>query len=239
MQQADKARHTHIFFDVDSTLVTIEGIDVLGEKKGVGKKVSELTNLAMNGIVPMEQVFEEKINIVSPSKKELDELSQDYLSNITTDAELVVQILTDLQKNIFLVSGGFLEAILPLSKKLGIDKKNVFANQIFFDKFGNFDRLDTSNPLITTQGKKTIVSQAKKGGIAAFVGDGSTDLATAAVVKTFIGFGGVVKRTIIEKSAKYYVKEKSLTPILEYLLSPDEKNLVAQSYPHISHYLQN
>lgn len=237
MQQADKARHTHIFFDVDSTLVTIEGIDVLGKKKGVGKKVTELTNLAMNGIVPMEQVFEEKITIVAPSKKELDELSQDYLSNITTDAELVVQILTDLKKNIFLVSGGFLEAILPLSKKLGIDKKNVFANQIFFDRFGNFDRLDTSNPLITTQGKKSIVSQAKKDGIAAFVGDGSTDLATTAVVKTFIGFGGVIKRTTIEKSAKYYVKEKSLTPILEYLLSPYEKKLAVKSYPQISHYL--
>ncbi|MBI5044456.1 MAG: HAD-IB family phosphatase [Candidatus Levybacteria bacterium] len=229
----DHAFHTDIFFDVDSTIVTFEGIDYLGEQKGVGEDVTRLTDLAMNGKLRMEQVFEEKINLVSPSKKELQTLSHIYLTNMTPGAEVVMEILTSLNKKVYLISGGFLDAILPLSRKLGLPKKNIFANRISFKADGKFDSLDMGNPLVTSQGKKTIISKLKIGKNAAFIGDGATDLTTASIVKTFIGFGGVAKRTSIREKAEHYITEKNLIPVLRYILTPQEKNYVIKSHPHI------
>ncbi len=48
------AKYRLVFFDVDSTLVTIEGIDVLG---GGNPEVARLTEAAMNGEIPLDQVY--------------------------------------------------------------------------------------------------------------------------------------------------------------------------------------
>ena len=47
-----------ICFDCDSTLSKIEGIDELAKNVGLGEELAELTNAAMNGIVPLEAVYE-------------------------------------------------------------------------------------------------------------------------------------------------------------------------------------
>ena len=47
------AKYRLVFFDVDSTLVTIEGIDVLA---GENAEVARLTAAAMNGEIPLDQV---------------------------------------------------------------------------------------------------------------------------------------------------------------------------------------
>ena len=46
-----------IVFDVDSTLSAIEGIDELAEAAGMRKEVSQLTNRAMRGEIPLESVY--------------------------------------------------------------------------------------------------------------------------------------------------------------------------------------
>ncbi|MBT4147320.1 MAG: haloacid dehalogenase, partial [Gammaproteobacteria bacterium] len=43
-----------IFFDCDSTLSEIEGIDELAERAGCGAEMAALTNAAMNGEVSLE-----------------------------------------------------------------------------------------------------------------------------------------------------------------------------------------
>ena len=48
----------------------------------------------------------------------------------------------------------------------------------------------------------------------AFVGDSVTDLATQPVVTTFIGFGGVVTRKKVKEEAEFFIKAKSLEPLL-------------------------
>ncbi len=44
-----------ILFDCDSTLSTIEGIDVLAERAGVVDQVVPLTNAAMDGRLRLEE----------------------------------------------------------------------------------------------------------------------------------------------------------------------------------------
>src|SRR5207253_9437545 len=54
-----------IFFDVDSTLVTIEGIDVLA---GGNPEVAKLTEAAMNGEVPLDQVSARRLEMIRPTR---------------------------------------------------------------------------------------------------------------------------------------------------------------------------
>ena len=52
--------YKQIFFDFDSTLVKLETLDVLAQMKGIGEEVKVLTEASMNGLVPIEEVFEKK-----------------------------------------------------------------------------------------------------------------------------------------------------------------------------------
>ena len=47
------AKYRNVFFDVDSTLVTIEGIDVLARGDS---SIAKLTEAAMNGEIPVDEV---------------------------------------------------------------------------------------------------------------------------------------------------------------------------------------
>ena len=53
-----RLRYRIVFFDVDSTLVTVEGIDVLARGN---PEIARLTAAAMNGEIPLEQVYEQQI----------------------------------------------------------------------------------------------------------------------------------------------------------------------------------
>ena len=53
-----------IFFDCDSTLTTLEGIDDLAEEIGVSHKIQELTQFAMDGHVSLEDVYQQRLEMI-------------------------------------------------------------------------------------------------------------------------------------------------------------------------------
>ena len=67
IQPATRPRGKLLFIDCDSTLSTIEGIDELARAKGdeVFAQVVELTNAAMNGEVPISEVFPRRMRMIS------------------------------------------------------------------------------------------------------------------------------------------------------------------------------
>lgn len=209
-----KPNYEVICFDVDSTLVTCEGVDWLAEQKGVGEQVKKLTELAMTGQVPMEDVFCQKIDWLKPSLKEMQDLGEYYCSQLTDG---VVEVLGDLRKlgvEIWLVTGGFLPAILPLANKLRIPLSRVHANDVYTKGNGEYKRINQKCSLTTSHGKAICAKNIGRGRTIAFVGDSVTDLATQPVVTTFIGFGGVVTRKKVKEEADYFIKTESLEPLL-------------------------
>ena len=54
-----------VFFDVDSTLVTIEGVDVLGAGNA---EIARLTERAMNGEIALEEVYAKRLEIIRPNR---------------------------------------------------------------------------------------------------------------------------------------------------------------------------
>lgn len=213
-----KPNYEVICFDVDSTLVTCEGVDWLAEQKGLGEQVKKLTELAMTGQVPMEDVFCQKIEILKPSRQEMQALGEYYCSCLTDG---VVDVFRDLRKlgvEISLVTGGFSPAILNLADKLEIPPNRVHANDIYTNKNGDYQGINRECSLTTSKGKAICAKNIGRGRKIAFVGDSVTDLATQPVVTTFIGFGGVVTRQKVKEEADFFIKSKSLEPLLWLIL---------------------
>ena len=70
-------------FDCDSTLSKVEGVDQLA---GGRADVAGLTKAAMDGVVPLDQVYARRLELVRPSRADLDRIGRKYVENETEDA---------------------------------------------------------------------------------------------------------------------------------------------------------
>jgi phosphoserine phosphatase len=127
-----------LLLDCDSTLSAVEGIDELGRLRGaeVFKQVERMTAEAMDGSIPLEKVFAQRLALIRPTRAELAEIAAKYIATIEPDATEALGRIRATGWQIAIVSGGFTEAILPLAIVLGIER--VYAVELYFDTSGNY-----------------------------------------------------------------------------------------------------
>lgn len=215
-----------IIFDCDSTLVRIEGLDMIADLKGKGREVAEFTKLSMDGKVKLEDVFALKMAMIRPSKQDLVSLGHLYVQHIVEDVEEVIKILTFFHKDILILTGNFYSAVKVLSKQLKIPLKNIYSNKIYFNRKGHYIGFDAHGPLSISGGKRTVlktIAEHEPHKRIAFIGDGSTDTDTKPPVDLFIGYGGVVQRENVKKNSDIYITCQSMAPILRFVLDKNEQ----------------
>jgi phosphoserine phosphatase len=207
-----------ICFDCDSTLSRIEGIDELARRVGVGEEMSKLTDLAMNGVVPLEAVYERRLSIIRPDQASINWLADLYIAEIVEGVKEVFASLLDQDKVVHIISGGLRQAILPLAEHLGLPESHVHAVDIYFNEDGSYRNYDLNSPLARTGGKAVVVGTLKGEGSLVMVGDGKTDLEAKQSGAVVLGFGGVVDRAIVREQADFYTTEPTLLAVLEHIL---------------------
>lgn len=215
-----RAKYRFIFFDVDSTLVTIEGIDVLADGN---PEVVRLTEAAMNGEIAIDEVYARRLEIIRPTRAGIDALGERYVASLTEGAKETVAALRAAGADVHLVTAGIARAIAPLARALGIAERAVHAVEVQFDAEGNYAGFDRRSLLTRNGGKELVVRAilARSKGAAAFIGDGVSDLETKPVVDLFIGFGGVHTRARVKENAEVYVEQPAITAVLPYLLEEE------------------
>jgi phosphoserine phosphatase len=212
-----RSKYRFVFFDVDSTLVTIEGIDVLARGN---PEVVRLTEMAMNGEISVDEVYGRRLEIIKPSRAAVEALGEQYVASMVAGAQETIETLRNGGAHIHLVTAGITQAIVPLAETLGI--RSVHAVSLHFDEAGNYAGFDSRSPLTRSGGKELVVRDVlvRSKGKSAFVGDGVTDLEARPVVNLFVGFGGVHVRPRVRENAEVYVTEPTLTAVLPYLTEP-------------------
>ena len=197
-------KYRTLFFDVDSTLVTIEGIDVLA---GGNPEIKKLTEAAMNGLVPLDQVYARRLEIIRPTEAAVAKLAKRYLKSLVDGAEEVIAELHARGHVLHLVTAGIEQAVAPLAERLRI--RNVHAVRLFFDADGDYDHFDRRSLLTRAGGKELVVRavRARSKGGAAMIGDGASDLEAKGAVDLFIGFGGVVERALVRENADVFLRD--------------------------------
>lgn len=234
----------YIFFDCDSTLSTIEGIDELARQKGKFEAVKAMTDAAMDGEVHLQSVYDRRLDLLAPTRAEIRALEQQYRQTLVPDTVGTIEALKASHKELFIVSGGLLPAVRPFGEWLGIPHQNIRAVDVRYNRLSgqwwNYQQdrwghppdvqyLDPEEtPLIQSHGKADVVKDllAGKIGRSVLIGDGMSDLAARPAVDLVIGFGGVVTRQGVFAQAEIFIKANSLAPILPLTLSqPQQKNL--------------
>lgn len=206
-----------VVFDVDSTLVTIEGLAEIARKKGVYDEVLAVTNSGMDGDIPFTQSLTARLNLVHPDKQDIEWLGEQYIQNITPGAEEVVTILHNRGVDVYLVSGAYTTAIQVLAEFLDIPVDRAFGINLAFDETGAYTGICPEQILSEEGGKKNLLVSLELMRHIAFVGDGVTDLETAEYVDRFIGFGGVVERESVKARSPFYTNAPNLQAVLEWL----------------------
>lgn len=212
-----------IVFDCDGTLSTIEGINELARNNGVAEQIESLTETAMaiTGINP--SLYQKRLELVYPHKKQVEALGHQYFSHCVPNASAIIEILHKLHKSIYIVSAGLYPAVKIFGDLLHVPSENIYAVNIQFDSFGNYHHYETTSPLINNNGKRIIVEQLKAlhSGII-HIGDGLNDYVTHDLVTRFIGYGGVYYREKIASLCQYYIQTLSLAPLLPLSLTEEE-----------------
>ncbi|HEX6098398.1 MAG TPA: HAD-IB family phosphatase [Thermoanaerobaculia bacterium] len=211
-------KYRFVFFDVDSTLVTIEGIDVLANGN---PEIVRLTNAAMNGEIPLDQVYGQRLDVIQPTLADVEALGQHYVASLVDGAAETIAALQAAGVDVHLVTAGIAQAIAPLAEALHIAPRAVHAVALRFDEAGRYVDYDRRSLLARPGGKELVVRAilTRSKGKAAFVGDGVSDLETKPAVDLFIGFGGVAVRDRVRDEADVFVQETTLRAVLPYLLA--------------------
>jgi phosphoserine phosphatase len=202
------SRFNSVIFDVDSTLSGVEGIDWLAAQRGpeIEAWSTALTEKAMEGKIPIEAVYSERMRIVKPTSAEIQQLGKIYVERVTSGAAQTISDFRDRGIEIVMVSGGLREAIMPLAKELGVVEKNVHAVSVFFTPDGGYAGFDDASVLTRQSGKRTLVGQMDLKGPILAVGDGMTDCEIKAVVQGFAAFTGFTKREAVIAQADFVIE---------------------------------
>jgi phosphoserine phosphatase len=207
-------RFSVVFFDVDSTLVTIEGIDVLA---GRNPEIESLTEAAMNGSLSIDEVYARRLHVIRPTRKQIAGLAEQYLHNIVPFAEQTVRQLLEAGVDVHFVTAAIEQAVWPLAAHMGLERRALHAVPLQFDNQGKYRDFDRSALPARSGGKEAVVLdvRARSHGPAMFVGDGMTDLEAKEAVDLFVGFGGVRIRDRVREEAAVFINDlREILPIV-------------------------
>lgn len=219
-----------VYFDCDSTLSAIEGVDELlhWAPAELRTEITALTTAAMEGRLPLADVYTTRLRLLSPERSQLERVGELYVERLVQDANAVVAALQHLGKHVGIISGGLLPPVQAVAARLGIPATAVHAVPVRFDAAGRYLDFDQRCPLWRNGGKIEVIRGLPHDHLPlAFVGDGITDLETQGHVARFVGFGGVVVRSAVRDRAEVFVDGPSLAAILPHILTVAEQAALA------------
>lgn len=199
-----------VCFDVDSTVITNEGIDDLAEFCGVGDQVREMTSNAMGGGVTFRKALQDRLNLIRPSQSQIKDFQANNPPSLSPRILDLVSLLHSKGIPVFLISGGFHEFIDPVADTLNITRDRVFANRLYFHLDGSYGSFDTNQLTSESGGKGRVIQSLKdKHGFRKLVmiGDGATDLEASPPADAFVGYGGNRERPKVKENASWFVTD--------------------------------
>ncbi|UII25530.1 phosphoglycerate dehydrogenase [Fulvivirga maritima] len=224
----------YFVIDFDSTFTQVEALDVLAEIALEGspekdervQKIKDITDEGMSGRLTFRESLEQRVAILGANKKHLPPLVEALKKLVSKSFKRNKEFLTTQSENIFIISNGFRDFIVPIVTKYGVKAENVFANSFVFDDKGDIIGFDKDNVLSVNNGKVEQLKQLDLHGDVYVIGDGYTDyeIKASGLANKFYAFTENVER------ASVLAKADHITPSLDEFLYLNKLN-TAISYP--------
>ena len=203
-----------VLFDVDSTLIEQEVIDLLGALASRGEEVSRITAQAMAGELNFDEALKARVALL---KGLPESVFQDVLGDIsfTPGAESLIDELRRSDYRIGVVSGGFLNVLDSLLKDFNLNF--VRANSL--EVVDGYLTGQTIGTVINRTGKAQALKDfAEMSNVqlseCVAVGDGSNDLEMIQLAGLGVSYRG---KEILNQAADVVIEEPGLDQLLKYL----------------------
>jgi len=195
-----------IYFDLDSTLSSLEWCDRLASRQGVGNHVAQLTKETMEWIRSFDEVFISKTQLISPSRNDLQELGKQYVETLTPWIPSLIKKLQEAGHTIGIISQGYRDAALIVANHLGINERDVFALVFDHDSDGAYTWFP-EQALKYENGKSVTLRELKKrfpDDKIAFIWDSMGDMIAGQQADYFIWCGINIVRDTVKKEARQF-----------------------------------
>ena len=203
-----------VVFDVDSTLIEDEVIELLADCAGKRAEVAEVTERAMAGELDFTGSLKARVIQLAGLP---ESVIQDTLQKITITkgAKELIAAIHLAGGKVAAVSGGFTQLLEPLAKELNLDYFRANQLEIIDGKLTG----QVTGPIIDKPAKATALMQwAKELNLdlinTVAVGDGANDLDMMDIAGLSIGFNAKPR---VRKAADVLIAKNDLTEVIGLL----------------------
>ena len=203
-----------ILFDVDSTLIKQEVIDLLADKSGHGREVQQITARAMKGEIDFAQALSARVSLLEG----LPESVFDEVISQISFAEGFDELFSYLRKNGFLVgavSGGFHNVLDKLFAQLQLDFLEANVLEVVD---GRLTGKITSAPIDRMAKARALREFAALHNIelenTVAVGDGANDIDMIELAGLGVSYMG---KEILKEKADLHLEKAGLNALIQYL----------------------
>ena len=138
----------YFIIDFDSTFVQTETLEELANvvlknnynKKEILQKIKNITNQGMEGKLSFEKSLQRRLRLIKGTRQDIQTVVRIFKRKITQSIKRNKQFFKKYKDNIYIVSGGFKEYILPVVLPYGIREDHVLANSFRFNREGTVIR---------------------------------------------------------------------------------------------------
>lgn len=199
-------------FDVDSTLINEEVIELIAARAGIQEKVKEITERAMAGEIDFQDSLTERVALLKDLPESVVEEVQSNITLTTGASELITE-LQNQGDTVAVVSGGFTKVIAPLMRSLGILHFRANTLGVLNGKLTG----QVEGAIIDRQAKAHYLSELKRElnpVKTVAIGDGANDIDMVIAADIGISFCG---KEALNNVADVVIRKRDLREVLNYL----------------------
>ena len=203
-----------VVFDVDSTLINEEAIELLAEHSGNREKVAEITERSMRGEIDFSTSLIERVATLKGLPESVLEQTAKSLTPTKGASELIQEIHTRGGKAAA-VSGGFIQLLTGLKRELNLDYAQantlgVENGRLTGEVVGELVNREVKAKYLKLWAKENDIPLERTFAI----GDGANDLGMMAIAGLSVAF---CAKPIVRESADVVIDERDLKKVIELL----------------------
>jgi phosphoserine phosphatase len=203
-----------VVFDVDSTLINDEAIELLAERAGKRQEVAEVTERAMRGELDFEASLRQRVLTL----RGLDEVVLGEVSHElspTNGAKELIEAIHKRGGKAAAVSGGFIQLLAPVKETLNFDLERANTLEVVDGKLTG----QVIGKVIDRAAKaEALLEWAQQFGVSPgktiAVGDGANDLGMMEVAGLSVAF---CAKPVVQQKAKIALNERDLSLLIQLL----------------------
>ncbi|MEM9934653.1 MAG: phosphoglycerate dehydrogenase, partial [Bacteroidota bacterium] len=201
----------YLVIDFDSTFLQVEALEELADIALEGNpekgerliSIQEITNLGVDGKISFNESLSRRTALLNANKHHLDLLIERLKTKVSKSIQRNMAFFEENEGDIYIISNGFCEFIIPVVADYHIDADHVKANTFVFDEGGNIIGFDEANHLAHSKGKSKTLAEMGLDGKIYVIGDAYTDyeMKESGVAHKFFAFTeNVLRENILDKA---------------------------------------